>query len=134
MVKSILIDEQANQKLTQLLANSQQSSSKTGLIIGTIDQSKDFITSVIATPSNTSEVSSNDSFDYDWIINHALQIHDMLIGGCDILGVYTIDLSPSISKQILVKLFKALNEFDYFKQMKFNTERLVFLVDSSSKK
>jgi len=38
--------------------------------------------------------------DYDWIINHAMQIHDMLVGGMDILGVYCVDLSPSVGKQV----------------------------------
>jgi hypothetical protein len=35
--------------------------------------------------------------------------------------------------KILTRLYKSLNEFDYYKQMKFNSERLVFLVDSKTK-
>ncbi len=79
----------------------------------------------------------------------------MLVGGLDILGLYCIDFSPSIGKQvdfifqitvsiqflyifelkkkILNRLFKALNKFDYYSQVKFNAERLLFLVDKANK-
>lgn len=30
-------------------------------------------------------------------------------------------------------LYKSLNKFEYYKQMRFNSDRLVFLVDSSAK-
>jgi hypothetical protein len=70
----------------------------------------------------------------DWVVNHGLQVHDMLVGGIDILGVYCIDLSPASGKQILLQLFKSLEEIEYYKKMKFNKDRLLFLVDTTTKK
>ncbi|CAF0818045.1 unnamed protein product [Brachionus calyciflorus] len=137
MVKSILIDENANQALNKLFLNYNEQISTTGLLIGTIDESKDYITLVLPTLTNTDvedePTQSKDLVDSKLIINHALLIHDMLIGGCDILGIYTVDQTPALSRQILTKLFKALNEFDYYKEMKFNQERLLFLVDTKTK-
>lgn len=146
MVKSIVIDEQANLALKSILASEQTVKSKTGLLIGTIEKSKDFILHVVSTPpvdesvisaataSNESK-STNELLDLnsEWILDHASQIHDMLVGGLDILGIYCVDLAPSIGRQILYKLFKTLNTFDYYKQMKFNTQRLIFLVDKTNK-
>lgn len=149
MVKSILIDESANVNLNKILSDYKAplpnsplaSSSKTGLIIGTIDNNVDYILNIISTPlysstssfDSTKKNTSPEAIDYDWVMNHALQIHDMLIGGLDILGVYCIDTTPAVAKQLLTKLYKSLNEFSYYKQMKFNAERLVFLVDSTTK-
>ncbi len=58
----------------------------------------------------------------------------MLVGGLDILGIYCTDLSPSNGKQILLQLFKTLNDLDYYEKMKFNKDRLLFLVDTTTKK
>ena len=130
MVKSIVIDESANLALNDLIQSEQ--ATKSGLLIGTMDQTKDFITLVVPTPVN--ESNEKETIDSNWTVNHALLVHDMLIGGCDILGIYTIDQTPASSRLILSKIFKALNEFDYYKEMKFNQERLLFLVDTKSKK
>lgn len=66
----------------------------------------DYILSVTATATatmnNQEQQQSKDEpgVDFEWIINHAMQIHDMLVGGNDILGVYCVDLSPSVGKQV----------------------------------
>ena len=79
----------------------------------------------------------------------------MLVGGIDILGMYCVDLTPAIGKQVkllikkyikrinnnsilnlkmLLKLYTTLNDLDYYKKMSFNMDRLLFLVDSATKK
>lgn len=128
MVKTIYLDEKANTLLNDLIQKGQET--KTGLLIGTIDASKDYITLVIPTPKNEEDADQADSL---WSINHALLVHDMLVGGCDILGIYTIDQTPTFSRSLLTKIFKSLNEFDYYKEMKFNKDRLLFLVDTNKK-
>lgn len=135
MVKSILIDENANLCLNNLIQNlDEQQAPRTGLLIGTIDQSRDFITFVLPTPvNNCDDNDPKDGIDSTWVVNHALLIHDMLIGGCDILGIYTVDQTPASSRLILTKIFKSLNELDYYREMKFNQERLLFLVDTKNK-
>jgi len=134
MVKQIVIDENANKTLKNILTSDIQQTN-TGLLIGNIDGSTtDYILNITATSPQTDQNTKNESgFDFDWIINHAMQIHDMLIGGMDIVGIYCVDLTPTIGKQVLTKLFNRLNEFAYYKQMKFNQERLLFLVDTKTK-
>lgn len=137
MVKSILIDDDANKLLENILAKS-DSESKTGLIIGTINESQDYIIYIIPTPKVTENLNSAtnkpiNSLDQDWIVNHGLQIHDMLVGGMDILGIYCVDSTAAIGKQILLKLFKTINDLDYYQKMNFNKDRLLFLVNSSTK-
>jgi hypothetical protein len=93
----------------------------------------------VATPPNEQKENahqiseSNDKSDSNWIVDHALQIHDMLVGGQDVLGLYFVDMPVTTCRQILIKLFRELNKFEYYKQMKFNSERLIFLVNSTEK-
>lgn len=128
MVKTIYLDAKTNDLLNNLIQNEQQT--KTGLLIGTIDTCKDYITLAIPTPKNEE---NPDQAGASWAFNHALLVHDMLVGGCDILGIYTIDQTPNFSRSLLTKIFKSLNEIDYYRQMTFNRERLLFLVDSQKK-
>jgi hypothetical protein len=58
----------------------------------------------------------------------------MLVGGMDILGIYCVDSTAAIGKQILLKLFTSLNDLDYYQKMDFNKERLLFLVNATTKK
>ena len=64
----------------------------------------DFILGVTSTATMSEQqqqqLKEETTVDYDWIINHAMQIHDMLVGGMDILGVYCVDLSPSVGRQV----------------------------------
>lgn len=131
VVKSILIDDQAN-KLLENVLDVNDAVSNTGLIIGTFNESKDSILNVIPTPACT-EGGDSKGCDVEWVVNHALQVHDMLVGGIDILGIYCVDLTPSIAKQVLLKIFRTLNDIDYYKKMSFNIDRLIFLVDSATK-
>lgn len=143
-VKTLLIDEKTNAKLNDILTRKLQdadSTTSSGLIIGNIDLSsgvnRDLITDIIETPFND-EQGSNEAVDKgsvvsNWIVNHALQIHDMLVGGVDILGIYCIDYQQTQAKQLLSQIFKALNNFDYYKQMDFNSDRLLFTIDTAKK-
>ena len=100
MVKSIVIDENANSSLNQLI-QAKRDSSKTGLLIGTviknryytliamkynlfiyqIDQSKDYIVNVVATPvDDGGDGGTSGGSDKDWIINHALQVVFIILG------------------------------------------------------
>ncbi|RNA29695.1 odr-4 -like protein, partial [Brachionus plicatilis] len=127
--KNILnVDGKANDLLNNLIQNGQET--KTGLLIGTIDSSKDYITLVIPTPKSEE---SCDKANASWAINHALLVHDMLVGGWDILGIYSIDQAPLSARSLLSKIFKSLNDLEYYKEMKFNTDRLLFLVDTQKK-
>ena len=104
MVKSIIIDEAANQILNDILTENSKIS-KTGLLIGSvkqmtidlynknalylnyfkptikIDHSKDYIIHVVSTPPNENSISASskssdkkDDVDSNWIIDHALQV------------------------------------------------------------
>lgn len=127
MVRTILFDKQANKNFQKLLDGKL---SQSGLLIGQISASKDFILHVIPTPLN-----DTDNKQEDWIVNHALQIHDMLTGGLDLLGIYIVDIQESLNaRTILNKIFKSLSDFQYYKQMNFNSERLIWVVDSKTKK
>jgi hypothetical protein len=120
-------------------------------------KSADYVVWVLATPPNddteqttraTSSSSSSPrstdvdskgdkqhySIDLDWIVNHALQVHDMLVGGMDILGVYCVDTSAQHARQILGGVYKSLRELDYYKKMWFDEQRLLFMLDSKSRK
>jgi hypothetical protein len=127
MVRTILFDKQANKNFQKLLDGK---CSQSGLFIGQINNSNDIILHVIPTPLN-----DTDNKQEDWIINHAIQIHDMLIGGLDLLGIYIVDIQESINaRAILNKIYKNLNELQYYKQANFNGDRLVWVVDSKTKK
>ena len=83
----------------------------------------------------------------------------MLVGGLDILGIYCIDYQQAQAKQVCIRFFvqklarqsliynyfsrlsnlltqiyKALNGFDYYKQMNFNSDRLLFMIDTAKKR
>jgi hypothetical protein len=113
-------------------------------------KSADYVVWVLATPPNTdteqakAASSSRDNnvdagkqqhhrVDLEWIVNHALQVHDMLVGGMDILGVYCVDTSAQQARQILGGVYKSLRELDYYKKMSFDEQRLLFMLDSKSR-
>ena len=58
----------------------------------------------------------------------------MLVGGTALLGFYFIDTPVANAKQLVLRLFKTLTDLDYYKKMDFNSDRLLFLVDSQTKK
>lgn len=57
----------------------------------------------------------------------------MLIGGVEILGVYCIDFQASLAKQLITQVYKALNDFDYYRKMNYNKDRLLFTIDTTKK-
>ena len=58
----------------------------------------------------------------------------MLIGGVEILGIYCIDFQASLAKQLITQIYKALNDFDYYRKMGYNKDRLLFTIDTAKKK
>ncbi len=82
--------------------------------------SKDYIVYFVATPDNNDAQSACDQ---EWILNHALQIHDMLLGGLDILGIYGVDLPTAIGKQVFrLKYLLIFSFFTHLPLFKFKTK------------
>ena len=103
--KSIFIDDKTNQLLNSILTET-SSKSKSGILIGTIDRTSDYIYHIVSTPQNSEEsAAAKDDLDSNWIIDHALQIHDMLLGGSDLLGLYFVDTPAANCKQVFKLLF-----------------------------
>ncbi|KAK7945456.1 hypothetical protein WMY93_001184 [Mugilogobius chulae] len=65
-----------------------KSTTLTGLLIGQSSAQRDYIVLAVRTPPK--EVSSGDSLDKDWVIEHARQVSRMLPGGLSVLGVFII--------------------------------------------
>lgn len=86
MGRGYIVDEAVESYLSQLCEL--KSTTVTGLLIGQSSAQRDFIVMVSRTPLK--EDSSGDSFDRDWVTEHARQVSRMLPGGLSVLGIFII--------------------------------------------
>lgn len=70
---------------------------------------------------------------FDWLFFEPKKLSSKKFYDFESWNLQTL-INYYIKCKLLVHVFKALNEFEYYKQMKFNSERLLFLVDTSSKR
>lgn len=98
MGRGYIVEDAVESYLSQLCEL--KSTTVTGLLIGQSSAQKDFI--VMASRTPLKEGSAGDSFDRDWVTEHARQVSRMLSGGLSVLGVFII--SETDAKDTLTAL------------------------------
>lgn len=98
MGRGYIVEDAVESYLSQLCEL--KSTTVSGLLIGQSSAQRDFI--VMASRTPLKEGSAGDSFDRDWVTEHARQVSRMLPGGLSVLGVFII--SESDAKDTLTTL------------------------------
>lgn len=109
MGRGYIVDDAVESYLSELCGL--KSTTITGLLIGQSSVQRDFVVMASRTPPK--EESSGDSFDRDWVTEHARQVSRMLPGGLSVLGVFII--TETDAKDTLTTL----------RQLVFSVENLI---------
>lgn len=109
MGRGYIVDDAVESYLSELCGL--KSTTITGLLIGQSSVQRDFVVMASRTPPK--EDSSGDSFDRDWVTEHARQVSRMLPGGLSVLGVFII--TETDAKDTLTSL----------RQLVFSVENLI---------
>lgn len=101
MGRGYIVDDAVEGYLSKLCE--QQAGPVTGLLIGQSSTQRDFVVMATRTPQREeSTAAAGNSFDKEWVTEHARQVSRMLPGGLSVLGVFII--SDTDAKDTLTSL------------------------------